>query len=122
MSDEDYEDRPRKRPRDDDDEEQPRKKRQEYDDEDKSRSGRNGFALAAYYCGVFSLIPLCGILSPIAIILGIIGFFKSQSMNGKGMGHSIAGVVLGFIVAPIVWVLFYVVVVVLLGVSLTGKK
>ena len=97
MSDEDYEDRPRKRPRDDDDEEQPRKKRQEYDDEDKSRSGRNGFALAAYYCGVFSLIPCAGgLLGPAAFILGILGLrFARKNPTAHGTGHAIAGIVLG---------------------------
>src|SRR5262245_26603803 len=34
---------------------------------------KNGQALAAYYCGVFSLIPVIGVLlGPIAIILGIL--------------------------------------------------
>jgi hypothetical protein len=89
------------RPADDDEEyeeeERPRKKRE------KTSSGggiiplKNGQALAAYYCGVFSLIPFLGcILGPIAIILGILGFlFANKNPEAGGKGHAITGIILG---------------------------
>src|SRR5947209_7600200 len=67
------EDRPRRRRRDEDDEdedERPRRRRGYEDDDGISTliPYKNGKALAAYYCGVFSLI-LC-----VAPILGVIAF------------------------------------------------
>jgi hypothetical protein len=70
---------------------------------------RNGPALAAYYCGVFGLIPIVGfVLGPIALILGIIGLVKKKN-NPKvhGTGHAIAGIILGIIDVPLWIVLFY---------------
>jgi hypothetical protein len=107
---------------DDDVEERPRRKRRrkyededqdqdDYDDDDrfvKKHRGANMFALASYYCGVFALIPGLGcLLAPAAIILAIVGFIKSQSLGGKGLAHSITGAVLGFVVAPVVWVVVF---------------
>ncbi len=59
----------------------------------------NGMALAAYYCGVFSLIPcLWGTLSILAIVFGFLGLKRSKMYpDSKGKGHSIAGIVLGSI-------------------------
>ncbi|HZT82913.1 MAG TPA: hypothetical protein VFA26_21965 [Gemmataceae bacterium] len=70
---------------------------------------KNGAALAAYYCGIFALIPALGcILSPLGIILGVIGLIVAlKHPQSKGMGHAIAGIVLGLIVAPAVWVGVY---------------
>jgi hypothetical protein len=59
---------------------------------------RNGRALAAYYLGVFSLIPCLGglFLGPAALILGILGLrYVRQNPRAKGTGHAIAGIVLG---------------------------
>jgi predicted Zn finger-like uncharacterized protein len=60
---------------------------------------KNGRALAAYYCGVFSLIPCLGlILGPIALIFGILGLrFGKEYPTAGGKGHAIAGIVLGLI-------------------------
>ena len=87
-----------------------RRRRDEEDDEDEDdeyerrpvKGGgiipyRNGMALASYYCGVFSLIPLFwGTLSLLAIIFGVLGLGKAKQrpeMGGKG--HSITGIILG---------------------------
>lgn len=69
---------------------------------------RNGAALAAYYCGVFGLIPVLGIfLAPIAFILGIIGFAKARKdPQARGTGHAIAGIVLGIIDIPL-WIVLW---------------
>lgn len=113
-----------KRPADDE-EEAPRSKKksrpvEDEDDEDdyddaprpKKRKGgvekiipyKNGMALGAYYCGVFSLIPIVGFaLGPVAVVLGIIGFIKAgKNPNAGGKGHAIAGIILG-VLGVIVW-------------------
>ena len=70
---------------------------------------RNGPALAAYYCGVFGLIPILGfILGPLAFIFGIVGLAKrKKDARVKGAGHAIAGIILGLIDIPLWIVLFY---------------
>lgn len=66
---------------------------------------RNGPALAAYYCGVFGLIPGIGfVLGPVALILGIVGLVKARKTpNAHGTGHAIAGIVLG-VIDPVLWI------------------
>jgi hypothetical protein len=58
---------------------------------------RNGMALAAYYCGVFSLIPLLGaVLGWVAFGMGVAGLRaakKNPRMGGKV--HAWIGIVLG---------------------------
>ena len=58
---------------------------------------KNPQALLAYYFGVFSLIPLLGILlGVIAIILGIMGLgFAKRNPQAKGVVHAWVGIVLG---------------------------
>jgi hypothetical protein len=57
----------------------------------------NPKALIAYYCGIFGLIPLLGlILGPLALVFGILG--KRQANRRRragGGGHAIAGIILG---------------------------
>ena len=58
---------------------------------------RNGRALTAYYLGVFSLIPLLGlVLGPMALFLGLSGrkYARSHPENG-GTAHAWAGIILG---------------------------
>jgi predicted Zn finger-like uncharacterized protein len=65
---------------------------------------KNGRALAAYYCGVFAIVPCFGpVLGPIALIFGILGlrFVKAHPTAG-GTGHAIAGIVLG-IITTLLW-------------------
>lgn len=58
---------------------------------------RNPKALAAYYCGVFGVLPGIGlILGPTALILGILGMsYARKYPTAKGTGHAITGIILG---------------------------
>jgi len=69
---------------------------------------RNGPALAAYYLGVFGLIPILGfVLGPLAFILGIVGLVKVRhNPKAHGTGHAIAGIVLGLI-DPVIWIVLW---------------
>jgi hypothetical protein len=88
------EDRPRRRPRPPDYEDRQRRPFQGDDDAISSLIPyKNGQALAAYYVGVFSLIPCVGFA---LAILGILGLnFAKNNPTAKGAGHAIAGIVLG---------------------------
>jgi hypothetical protein len=88
--DDDYEDRPRRR-----------RRSRESDPIESLIPYNNGMALAAYYCGVFSLIPCAGaVLGPLAIVFGILGLRKvSANPEARGTGHAITGIVLGSLVA-----------------------
>lgn len=58
---------------------------------------KNAKALIAYYLGVFSFIPCVGhLLGPAALILGILGLrYAKAHPTAKGMGHAIAGIIMG---------------------------
>ena len=88
--------------------ERPRKARKGGDGFARVVPYRNGAALAAYYCGVFGIIPLAApFLSPIAFILGIIGLVKARKdPKARGTGHAIIGIVLGLLSIP-AWVILY---------------
>jgi DNA-directed RNA polymerase subunit RPC12/RpoP len=102
---EDDDDRPRRRRRreedeDDDEDDRPRRRRRDGYDDDGTATlipYKNGKALAAYYVGVFSLIPcLALILGPIALILGILGLnYAREHPEARGAGHAWAGIILG---------------------------
>ena len=98
-------DRPRRRDEDDDD--RPRRRRRDDDTVATIIPYRNGMALAAYYVGVFSLIPAVGaLLGPMGVIFGIAGLRRvSANPEAKGTGHAIAGIVLGGIGALYNWAL-----------------
>jgi hypothetical protein len=58
---------------------------------------RNPLALVGYYLGVFSLIPILGLLlGPAAVVLGILGIrHRAKYPQSHGMGHAITALVLG---------------------------
>ena len=102
-------DRPRRRPRDEED--RPRR-REEGDVTGGLIPYKNGKALAAYYTGIFGLIPCIGsVLGPIAVVLGFLGLgHASKYPESKGRAHAIVGIALGlvetllYLVGPIVYV------------------
>jgi hypothetical protein len=115
MADSDFQEgtpRPRRpRPPQDEDDDRPRRPpRRRRRDEDEDGGGdevvstlipyKNGQALAAYYCGIFGLIPCVGlVLGPAALVLGVLGLRKAKANpRAKGGGHAIAGIVLGSLV------------------------
>lgn len=57
----------------------------------------NPAALIGYYCGIFSLIPLIGlVLGPIAVILGVIGLVVASKKPGAhGTAHGVVALVAG---------------------------
>lgn len=65
---------------------------------------RNKPALIGYYLGVFSLIPLLGLLCAIpAIPLGIIGLRKRAAHpEAKGLAHALVALIMG-ILFTVVW-------------------
>ncbi len=107
MPSDDDDDRPRRvRPRpDDEDDARPRRKRpRNEDDETADATGgvipyKNGTALAAYYCAVFSFIPIFGcVLGPVAIVLGVMGIlYANKHPKARGMGHAVFGIVGGLV-------------------------
>ena len=61
---------------------------------------KNGPALAAYYCGVFGLIPCLGLpLALAAVILGFMGRARAaEHPETHGTTHAWVGIVLGALV------------------------
>src|SRR5947208_2185131 len=113
--DDDEDDRPRRRRRDEDEPDDyddvpaQRKRRPRRDDGISTIIPyRNGMALAAYYCGVFGLIPILGfLLGPVAFILGVIGFVKARkNPEAKGTGHAVIGMILG-VIDPVLWIVLW---------------
>ncbi len=77
---------------------------------------KNGQALASYYCGVFGIIPILGLLlGPAALILGILGLrYVLKYPEAKGTAHAIVGIVLGLCATIFNWGGVFVVLVMLL--------
>ena len=60
---------------------------------------RNSCALIGYYFGLLGIIPLVGcILSPVAIVLGILGILKwKKDHRSRGLVHAIVAIICGII-------------------------
>jgi hypothetical protein len=100
MDDADDEDYAVRRPR-------KRRLRREEDEDDYSDDGgisilipyKNPKALAGYYVGFFSLIPIAGLLlAPVAIVLCVLGI-RDGSRNPKARGtvHAVVGLILAIL-------------------------
>ncbi len=101
------EDRPRRRRRREDDEEEEdyRRIRRRNDPIETLIPYHNPMGLVAYYLGVFSLIPVLGLLlGPGGLTLGILGLkYRKKNPSAGGTGHAIAGIVLGSITSLFNW-------------------
>lgn len=66
---------------------------------------RNPRALAAYYCAVFSILPVTAlILAPLAVVLGIAGLRRARrDPHARGAGHAWFAIVLGGLMALLNW-------------------
>ena len=64
---------------------------------------KNSKSLASYYCGVFSLIPVLGLLlGVVAIVLGILGWRDyRRNPEIRGQVHCWVGMIIGSIVVLI---------------------
>jgi hypothetical protein len=60
---------------------------------------RNHAALVAYYCSIFALVPVAGlILGPVAIAYGILGLDRGRMLpRNIGYGHALFALVAGII-------------------------
>lgn len=58
---------------------------------------KNPYALFAYYCAVFALVPcFTPILAPLAVILGCLGLREIKRHPGlPGKAHALVGIILG---------------------------
>jgi uncharacterized protein DUF4190/uncharacterized protein DUF4339 len=64
---------------------------------------QSGLAIAAGYCGIFSIFP---VLAPVAIILGVLALKDLKAHpEKKGAGRAITGIVLGTFVSVVVLLL-----------------
>ena len=72
---------------------------------------RNPKALAAYYFGFFSLIPMVGLLTaPFAVVLGVLGVRTARAKpEAKGLVHAFIGIAFGMIslMCNLLGMLFY---------------
>ena len=76
---------------------------------------KNMPALLGYYFGVFSLLPVLGLLlGPAAVISGVLGLRKARP-TGVGRGHAITAIVLGGLFGGVQWLLAVVMAVTLVG-------
>ena len=65
---------------------------------------KNPAALIAYYCGVFSLIPILGLFVGVpGVVLGVVGLRKRRANRViKGAVHAWSGIVFG-VVTTLLW-------------------
>lgn len=84
---------------------------------------RNSRALASYYLGIFSLIPVLGVfLGPAALILGTQGYEHARRRpEAQGKAHAVIGISLGALTTLVNWGFVLVVLLLLLTSSLTAR-
>jgi len=59
------------------------------------KEDKNTIGLIGFIVSLVSLVLCCGSLSPIALVLSIVGLSESKKVNGKNKGLSIAGIIIG---------------------------
>ena len=66
---------------------------------------RNPKALAGYYLGILSLVPLLGaVLGPAAVVLGLMGARAAPATPGQvGQAHARIGIILGILTTLANW-------------------
>jgi hypothetical protein len=66
---------------------------------------RNSRALAGYYLGILSLIPLLGaVLGPVAVVVGVMGARAAPTAPGQvGQAHARIGIILGILTTLANW-------------------
>ena len=69
----------------------------------------NGWLLCSYYMGVFSVLPVAGILlGPLALIFGIIGLIQRKKKNqDSGLWMGRIGIVVGMLGAGVQSIVLY---------------
>src|SRR5262245_55463443 len=84
---------------------------------------KNSRALASYYLGIFSLIPVLGVfLGPAALILGTQGYeYARRRPEAQGKAHAVIGTALGALTTLANWGVVLVVLLLLLASSLTAR-
>ena len=70
----------------------------------------NGWLLCSYYMGVFSVLPVAGILlGPLAVVLGVYGLIQRKRKNQKsGLWMGRIGIIVGMLGAGIQTIVLYI--------------
>lgn len=70
----------------------------------------NGWLLCSYYMGVFSVLPVAGIvLGPLAVVLGIYGLIQRRKKNqDSGLWMGRVGIVVGMLGAGMQAIVLYI--------------
>ena len=70
----------------------------------------NGWLLCSYYMGVFSVLPVAGILlGPVAVVMGIYGLLQRRKKNqDSGLWMGRVGIVVGMLGSGIQMIVLYV--------------
>jgi uncharacterized membrane protein YvbJ len=61
-----------------------------------AKQENNGMAIGGFVCSLVGFL-CCQLVTPVGLILSIIGLSKSKQMNGSGKGLAIAGIIIGAI-------------------------
>ena len=61
-----------------------------------AKQDSNGMAIGGFVCSLVGFL-CCQLVTPVGLILSIIGLSKAKQMNGNGKGLAIAGIIIGAI-------------------------
>ena len=61
-----------------------------------AKQENNGMAIGGFVCSLVGFL-CCQLVTPVGLILSIIGLSKAKQMNGNGKGLAIAGIIIGAI-------------------------